>query len=180
MEQARYDKVARRLHWLIGTLLIVQIVFGFCMDEIAPRNTPARAGVINNHKSFGIVLGLLILWRLYWRLRHSPPAWPAALPRWQQLAAHWGHIGLYVCMLVMPLSGYVGSNFSKHGIKFFGTPLPPWGPDLPTVYKFFNGVHVVTAFVFAALIAGHILAAIQHMMARDGTLHRISLASDKD
>lgn len=176
----RYDRGARLMHWLIGALLIAQILFGFFMDDLAPRNTPARAQVINLHKSVGIMLGLLILVRLGWRLAHRPPAWPPSMPKWQQAAARWGHVGLYACMVLMPLSGFVGSNFSRHGVKFFGMPLPPWGPDMPAVYKFLNGMHDVTAWIFAALIAGHVLAAIKHMIDRDGTLHRISLASDTE
>ena len=77
-------------------------------------------------------------------------------------------------MLLMPASGCVASNFSKHGVKFFGRPVAPRGPDLPGVYDALNGVHVVTAWLFAALIAGHVLAALQHAwIARDGILRRI-------
>ncbi len=177
MQISRYDLMARWLHWLIGIALLCQIAFGFLLDDIAPRNTPARAGVINLHKSTGIVLGLLILARLLWRLRHSAPGWPASMPQWQQQAARIGHRLLYACMLLMPLSGYIGSNFSKHGVKFFGISLQAWGPDLPSVYNFFNTVHVVTAWVFAALIVGHVLAALKHALDRDGTLRRISLRS---
>src|SRR5438046_2861493 len=82
------------------------------------------------------------------RHAHRPPRWPDALPQWQRRAAELAHRALYVCMVVMPLSGYVASNFSKHGVKFFGTTLAPWGADLPQVYGFFNGVHIVTAYVF--------------------------------
>jgi cytochrome b561 len=171
---ARYDQVASALHWLIGVALLGQIAFGFLLDDIAPRNTPSRASVINLHKSFGIVLGLAILLRVGWRLAHRPPAWPAALPAWQRRAAHVVHGLLYACMIVMPASGYIGSNFSKHGIKFFGRPLPPWGPDDPAVYDALNRVHVVTAWIFAVLIAGHVLAALQHAaVVRDGVFSRI-------
>ena len=168
-----YDTVAATLHWLIGLALIGQVAFGLLLDEIAPRGTPSRGAVINLHKSFGIVLGLLILARLGWRLAHRPPGWPAAMPGWQRRAAHAMHVALYACMLVMPLSGYVASNFSKHGIRFFGQTLAPWGPDEPAVYDALGHVHDVTGWLFALLIAGHVLAALQHALRRDGVFARI-------
>jgi len=32
------------------------------------------------------------------------------------------------------------------------------------VYALFNGIHVVTAFVFCALIAGHVAMALKHTL----------------
>lgn len=174
MNNPRYDRVAIALHWLIGLALLGQIGFGFMLDDIAPRGTPARAATINLHKSFGIVLGVLIVLRLLWRQRHTPPAWPAVMPSNQQRAATLGHRTLYACMLLMPLSGYVASNFSKHGVKFFGNVLKPWGSDLPQVYNFFNSMHVATAVVFTALIVGHVAIALKHALVdRDGVFSRI-------
>jgi len=172
--RTRYDPVAVALHWALGVALLAQIAFGFALDTIAPRGTPARSDVINLHKSCGIVLGLLIALRLAWRLRHPPPAWSAALSTLHQRAATVGHRALYACMLLMPLSGYVASNFSRRGVRFFGHAWAPWGPDLPAVYGFFNGVHVVTAFVFAALVLGHVAFAVWHAaVRRDGVLERM-------
>jgi hypothetical protein len=53
--------------------------------------------------------------------------------------------------------GHIASNFSKHGVKFFfGIVLQPWVPTFRPCTRSFNGMHVVTAFVFTvALIAGH-------------------------
>jgi cytochrome b561 len=174
MSEQRYGRVASSLHWLIGVALLAQIVFGFLLDDLAPRGTPARGSVINLHKSVGIVLGLLIVLRLAWRLGHRPPAWPAGLPDWQRRAARLGHGALYACMLVMPLSGYLASNFSKRGVKFFGIALKPWGADLPAVYNALNLLHIVTGFVFALLVAGHIAAALKHALVdRDAIFARI-------
>jgi cytochrome b561 len=93
---------------------------------------------------------------------------------WQRQAARHGHRALYACMVIMPVSGYVGSNFSKYGVTFFGHKLPPWGPNLPGVYDALVGVHMVTGWIFAALIAGHVLAALQHaFIARDGVFARV-------
>jgi cytochrome b561 len=174
LNDARYGRMAVFLHWLIGLALLAQMGFGFLLDDIAPRGTPARAGVINLHKSIGITLGLLIVLRLLWRLAHRPPAWPSSMPAWQQRAARAVHRGLYACMVVMPLAGYLGSNFSKHGVRFFGIALKPWGPDLPAVYTFFTGVHDATAYVFTALIVLHVVAAAKHaLIDRDAVLSRM-------
>ena len=79
-------------------------------------------------------------------------------------------------MLIMPLTGYVASNFSQWGVKYFNViQLPPWGVDDQHVYAFFNGAHVATSYVFVALIVVHTLSAIRHAYARDGILGRMSL-----
>ncbi len=97
------------------------------------------------------------------------------MPNWQRRAAALGHRSLYACMLVMPISGYIASNFSKHGIKLFGTPLAPWGPDIPIVYAAFNLLHVVTAWVFTALIVGHVAVALKHAFVdRDAIFKRVT------
>ena len=164
MPGPRYGRTAVVLHWVIGLALIGQIAFGFLLDEIAPRGTPARTPTINLHKSFGLLLAVVIVARLLWRLRHVPPALPGTMAEWQRKAALLGHRTLYACMLLMPLSGYVASNFSKHGVRFFGTHLRAWGPDNPAVYALFNGVHIGTAYLFCALIVGHIAISLKHAL----------------
>jgi cytochrome b561 len=179
--QNRYDRVAISLHWIIGAAVLGQLAFGWFLGEIK-RGTPARAFATNMHKSTGLLLALLIIARILWRLRHRPPAYPAGLDARQLLAARFGHILLYVCMIGMPVSGYLASNFSKHGIRFMNqVQLPPWGPDDKAVYGLLNGTHDVLAFVFSALVVGHILLALYHgFVARDGILSRMSLAGGRD
>jgi len=174
-EPLRYDRVAAWLHWGIGVLLLAEIAFGFLLDEIAPRGTPARAGVINLHKSVGIVIGVLIVVRIGWRLRHAPPPWPATMSLRRQRAATLGHFMLYACMVVAPLAGYLGSNFSKHGVRFFGVVLAPWGPDWPAAYSFLVGLHDASTYLLLALTVGHVAMALRHaLIERDGIFARIA------
>jgi cytochrome b561 len=171
----RYGRVAACLHWAIGALLLAEIAFGLLLDEIAPRGTPARGGVINLHKSFGIVLGVLVLVRIAWRLGHAAPPWPATMSARRQRAARLGHLALYACMLVAPLAGYLGSNFSRHGVRFFGAVLPPWGPDWPAAYAFLVGLHDASTYLLLALILGHVAMALKHaIVERDGIFARIA------
>lgn len=178
LQALQYDRVAIALHWMLALALLAQIAFGFLLDDLAPRGTPARSGVINLHKSIGVVIGVLILLRLAWRLSHRPPPWPDAMPPWQRRAAAWGHAALYAVALLLPLTGYLGSNFSRYGLHFFGLPWAPWGPDLPAVRNALTAAHQALALLLTALIAGHVALALRHVAARDGVFRRMLPARD--
>jgi cytochrome b561 len=171
---SRYTRTAIALHWVVALLLLGQFAFGLMLGDI-PRGTPARGYYVNLHKSSGILIGLLILLRLGWRLTHTPPPLPDGMPRWQRHAARASHIALYACMLALPLSGYLASNFSKHGIKFFNlVRWAPWGPDDKTLYAVFNGAHHLAALLLALLVGVHVLAVAKHMLVdRDRLLLRM-------
>lgn len=171
--RARYTGTAIFMHWLLAIFLLGQIAFGWYLQEV-PRGTPDRTVFVNLHKSSGMVLGVLILFRLYWRLTHLAPLLPASLAHWERTAARVSHGLLYACMLIMPLSGYLASNFSKWGVNFFNSvKLPPWGPEDPGLYAALNGVHVFTSYVFAGIILAHALAAVRHLLRRDGIFSRM-------
>jgi len=169
-----YDRVAVALHWIIGLWLLGQVAFGWLLDEF-PRGTPEKAMAVNLHKSSGLVLLLLILLRVLWRLRHAPPAYPAAVTARQIRAIRIGHGLLYLCMLALPITGYIASNFSKYGVNFFNVwPIAPWGPEDKALYGLFNESHDALGLAFTLLILGHIgLAAYHAYIARDGLAARI-------
>jgi cytochrome b561 len=169
----RYGRVAIALHWLIAALISAQIAFGWFLGEV-PRGTPMRGIYVNLHKSTGLTIALLIVFRLGWRLTHPPPPLPSFMPAWERVASRVNHLALYVCMLVMPASGYIASNFSKFGIKLFNVVLlPPWGVDDKRIYAVFNTTHVVTSYLLVGLIALHVLAAVRHAFRRDGVFARM-------
>ena len=170
---ARYTRGSIVLHWLTAALLAAQIGFGWFLRTI-PRGTPLRGVYVNLHKSTGLSIALIILVRILWRLTHAVPPLPSATPRWERTAARWSHAALYAAMIVMPLSGYVASNFSKYGVKLFNAiVLPPWGVDDRRVYVIFNTTHVLTSYAFVTLIVVHVLAAVRHAMRRDGVFSRM-------
>lgn len=169
----RYTRVALVLHWLLAIFILGQIAFGWVLTDV-PRGVPARTFYVNLHKSTGLTIGLVILFRLYWRLSHQPPPLPGVVPPWEQRIARISHYALYACMLLMPLTGYIASNFSRFGIKYFNVLLlPPWGRDDRAVYALFNTAHVVTSYAFVALIGLHIGAALWHLASRNGVFQRM-------
>jgi cytochrome b561 len=170
----RYDRTAVLIHWILGAALLAQLAFGWILGQLQ-RGSPARAVAINMHKSTGLMLALLILLRIFWRWRHAPPAYPAHITTKQVRIVKAGHMLLYICMIGMPLSGYLASNFSRHGINFLNrVPLAPWGPDDKAMYGILNGTHDVLGMVFSGLVIGHIALALYHaLIARDGLFSRM-------
>ena len=75
----------------------------------------------------------------------------------------------------MPIAGFAASNFSKFGVKYFGlVQIPPLGVDDREIYAVLQGIHVGTSYVFVALIALHVAAALKHLLIdRDGVMRRM-------
>jgi cytochrome b561 len=153
---------------------LAQFALGWWMIDI-PKSPPGeRAWWFNLHKSNGLTLALFIITRIAWRSAHPAPALPGALPRWQRLAAGASHAGLYLCMAIMPVSGYLGSSFTKYPIIFWGIKLPQWGWDAPALKDGFSTIHYTTVWIFMALVCLHVLAALQHLLVlRDGIFWRM-------
>jgi len=174
MQIQTYTRTAIVLHWLIAACVFCQITLGLWMISI-PKSPPgARAWWFNVHKSIGITLGALILVRLLWRLAHRAPPLPSTMSQWERIAAKTSHMLLYTCMIVMPVSGYLGSSFTKYPIVYFGMRLPHWGWDAPALKELCSQIHLTTVIVFITLIAIHIAAALKHrLIDRDGVFERM-------
>jgi cytochrome b561 len=170
----RYGAVAIALHWLLAAALVSQLVLGWWMLEL-PKSPPGlRAGWFNVHKSVGLTIGMLVLLRLCWRIGH-PVAHAAALPAWQQRTARASHWLLYALMLVLPLSGYLGSVLSGYPVKYFGIVLPSWMAAWPAGKSFMSALHHSAVIAFMATAALHVAAALWHWWRRDEIVARMGL-----
>jgi cytochrome b561 len=173
MEARGYTPTAISLHWVLVLLVFVLYGIGWYMVGLQ-KGTPPVAYYYNLHKSIGIVAAVPIVWLIAWRVTHVPPPLPGSLPAWQARAAHVNHVLFYVCLVVLVVSGFIESNFTKFGIRFFGYPLPRIFPEDKTWYWVFNRIHVYTSYLFAALMAVHIAAALKHLLVnRDGVFQRM-------
>jgi cytochrome b561 len=173
VDYPRYHKLAILLHWLLAVALIGMLALGFWMEGV-PKDPPGvRAGWFNLHKSIGIVIAWFILLRLLWRLTHRPPAWPVSMSKHQIKLAHLGHAAMYLCMVVLPLSGFLGSSFTPYPIKLFGLALPRLWDASPMLKQACTVVHTAAAYAMCALIAGHVAVAVRHALLRDGVMQRM-------
>jgi cytochrome b561 len=192
----KYSKPAIILHWLIGILILGMFALGWYMADL-PKDTPKamtldlfdlgvytmqfaeaitpRTFYFNLHKSMGVTILVLILVRIYVRFSHPIPAFPSTMKSWEVRLADLTHKGLYLLMIVMPLTGIIMSLYSKYGINWFGFPLLS-GTDNKEMRELFAEVHESVGFIFITVIVLHIVAAIKHkVIDKDEIMQRMSL-----
>lgn len=171
----RYSSGAIALHWLIAAALLFEIGLGWRMD--GPPG-PQSFAVFQLHKSVGITILLLTLVRIAWRLTHRPPALPPTMKRWERTLAHVTHIGFYVALIGLPLSGWALVSTSKIAVPTFLYGIVPW-PHLPMLAGLSpvdkHGIHEAAEFghemlvnVAYALFALHVAGALKHHFVERG------------
>ena len=169
-----YDSVARALHWAVAGLAVIVVALGWAIPG-SPRDTGSRELLLILHRSFGLLIIAVILFRGWWRLSHSPPPLPSSLARIEVWAAHSTHLLLYVFFVVLPLSGYINAAAAGHAVSFFGIfAIPPLIAESPRLSQVANGVHLAGQFLVYALVGAHVAAALMHgLIRRDGIFERM-------
>jgi cytochrome b561 len=172
--RTRYDTVAMSLHWLIAVLLIFMLFFGG--DLMKGEKTGSFFGP-SLHASIGSAILVLSVLRLVWRLYNPPPAYPASMAPWEQMAAKTTHLLFYVLLIGMPLTGWLATpkflseEGAMMGLTVFGAFPLPGAPNLGLPMK---AIHDLGSNFGIALLALHVIAALKHhFVNRDGVLRRM-------
>ena len=95
-----YDAVSKWLHWTAAGLLIG----GYLVAENTSHRIVEATGY-GIHVSIGLALLAVTAFRIYWRLSHAAPAYPANMTSWEKSAASGIKLLFYVLMILIPLSG---------------------------------------------------------------------------
>lgn len=168
---ARYSTAAIVLHWLIAALIVMQVVLAGRMEG---PHTPMTFAVTQLHKSIGITVLLLTLARIAWRLMNPPPPEPASLRPWERRLSQATHLGFYVVMIGMPLTGWIMVSTSRIVLPTLLFGHIPWphvpgladlAPDAKKAWNVFgrtgHGVIIKFAYVLLAL---HVAGALKHQL----------------
>jgi cytochrome b561 len=160
------------LHWLSAVTIIGLFILGWWMTELGYYD-PWYNQAPWIHRSIGVLLLLLTLLRFVWRFFQPTPH--AEGSRLEALAAHIGHIALYVLLLSVMVSGYLISTAKGSGISVFGWfEVPALVHDLLNQASLAGSVHWYSALMLMALAAIHALAALKHhVVDRYNTLVRM-------
>ena len=173
----RYSTVAIILHWLIALLILTNIGVAWYFNTL---HGAAKIEPVQLHKSFGITVLLLSTLRLGWRLAVPAPKLPSYVTGWEKWLAQAVHVGFYVIMFGMPLTGWALSSASPlirvRPITLYGLPWPAIGPlaslppdQMKAAHQTFVAAHGLIAKAIYLLLAIHVGAVLRHLLLlRDG------------
>jgi cytochrome b561 len=177
---AAYSPVMKTIHWTTVALVLALLVLGWSMSDLEATD-PIRAGLYGGHKSLGLCLLLLTLFRCAWRSTHPVPALPPGLEPWEIRLVHLVHNLLYVLLVVQPLTGWLIHSAMPEGDRFFGAFPIPVLPGLTglarqeAAMELLEGLHGTGAVLLVVVIILHVGAALKHhFMVRDDVLLRMS------
>ncbi|MBI42901.1 cytochrome b [Marinobacter lutaoensis] len=170
----RYGLVSVILHWLVALAVFGLVALGTWMVDLSYYDPWYRKGP-DLHRSVGVLLFAVMLFRLLWRGVNTEPA---ALPghrRWERTMARTVHRCLYVLVFLVMISGYLISTADDSSVVVFGLfSVPSVTGTVKGMEDVAGEVHFWAAWTLVTLVALHALGALKHhLMDRDRTLLRM-------
>lgn len=162
----RYNSVAIILHWVMAISFILMISSGLTMEYIE-LDKSFKFQLYQWHKSLGVLLLISFFLRLFWRLSHKAPEFPASIQGFELRAAKLGHFILYVLMIAVPVTGWFVVSSSVFGLPTIVFGWFEW-PHIPNIAgneqigEAAEEAHQILAWSFGIVILGHIAAVIKH------------------
>lgn len=161
----KYPLPMRLIHWLRAVLIFGVIWAGWTMVSL-DENDPTSDIFYAYHKSFGILVFILVVTQLTLRARVRLPSPAACLARWELIVSRIAHWLLYALMLVVPLLGYArSSTYSQSdGVFFFFGNLPELLAKNDALSSELSTLHRISAYTLLALVVLHIAGAVKHRL----------------
>lgn len=188
-----YGVVAKTLHWLTALLFSGSYMSVYFRHWFTEEKTPENWTALQLHLSFGVSIGVLVLLRVVWRIMNAPPKEEPGTVI-EHRAARLGHCALYAIMIIMPITGYIGTGVATEFFFMFDiTKFPDtwiftqWiqegvGVSFDAFEAPIDFIHknILGAWLVWILIAGHVAAALyHHFIRKDRTLEKMTVDSVK-
>lgn len=160
--------ITRTIHWVMAIGVIGALIFGSYIARMDVNLS--NLWMFGAHKTVGIVLLTLIVLRILWH-RISPPPEPLPSTPAKTRAARWAHRTFYVLLVLVPLSGWIGSSATGIDTVIFNRwTVPAIAPVSEAWETAGFAAHFWLTKLLGALVLLHIAGAI---VRRDGTLRRM-------
>jgi len=169
-----YGLISIFIHWLTVIVVLGLSVLGLWMVDLDYYSEWYKTGP-EVHRSIGVLLALLLLFRIAWRYWSPPPASIETHQAWERLFARFVHWALLLLMCTVIAAGYLISTADGRGIDVFGWfVVPATLTSIPDQEDLAGDIHFYLAMTLLAMASLHGLAALKHhFIDRDGTLVRM-------
>ena len=169
---AGYGLVTRFVHWLMAFAIFFLFGLGVWMvtlDYYSPYYTSAP----DLHRSLGVVVGLVLIFRFAWRLANPKPS-DSELSALERLVSNTVHWSFYPLILAIVVTGYLISSSDGRSIDVFSLfSLPSLVEDKELASKA-GFIHRILAYGVIALAVLHSAASLKHhFWDRSGILKRM-------
>jgi cytochrome b561 len=167
----RYHPVLVALHWMLALLTIAALALGALVMVKIANSDPMKLEALRSHMTGGVLILLLMLVRLFVRMRTEHPAAASTGNSMLDRLAWVSHRLFYVAVLGMAGSGIVMALQTGLPAIVFGS-----GGALPVDFWVFpvRTVHYLFSRLLMALIALHVAGAFYHtLILKDGLLRRM-------
>lgn len=170
----RYGLVTVALHWITAPLVLGLFGLGVYMVGLTYHDPWYRTAP-HIHKGIGVLLFLLVLFRVAWGRFDSAPLPVPGTPRWQARTAAAVHGLLYALLIAVPVSGYFISTAEGQPLDIFDWfSIPALITSVENLEDTAGAVHRALAYMLAGAVAFHALAALKHhFIDKDATLRRM-------
>ena len=165
-----YGFISILFHWLMAIILLATFLLGLNLKD----NFQNYDTVLMIHNSLGILIFILVIFRVCWRwlnIRPEPLASKIILIKLATLI----HILFYIVFFVMPITGYMLTNLQGDVVSFFGTQLPELLERNRDMKRTVHSIHDILGNILLAMLTLHIIGALyHHYWLKDNTLKRIT------
>jgi len=167
---ARYDTLTIRLHWATALLVVVLWSLGQTIDAF-PRGD-ARIYARSTHIALGVLLGVVLLWRLWWRARGGEHLPVVGSPRMSSVST-WTHRALYLLLIATVILGIANAKVRGDNLFNWFT-IPAFAPGDRDLRKAVGELHELTANTLLIVAGLHAAAALlHHFVMKDDVLRRM-------
>ncbi len=183
-----YGLVAKLLHWSTACLFLFSYVSVYFRHWFTEEKTPENWTALQLHLSVGVTIAVIVILRVVWRASNRIPD-PEPGSKLEHLAAHLGHYALYALMIIMPITGYIGTGVDTEFFFLFDIPKfeDTWlftilvndtlGFTFQEFEKPIDFIHkeLLGEWIVWLLILGHVCAALfHHFVKKDKTLNKMT------
>jgi len=172
--KSSWGSVTVIVHWLMVLVIMGMFALGLWMTSLSYYDIWYKQGPYI-HKSVGLILFSLLLFRLFWRWLNTLPLPLVSHAKWEQKLAHLVHMVLYVLLIGIMLSGYLISTADGRSIEVFNWfQIPALPLSIDQQEDTAGAAHFYLAVVLMGSVGLHALGALKHhFIDKDETLRRM-------